>query len=260
MKASIAIGVGIVALCSLAALAVINLSGCAATEVALEHKDLKVSSEMSATIFLDVENRTSKTVYLDIRNTSDKEFELRPLIVARLAGQGYTVTDNAKEACYILQMNVLSVGTADPSALHQSLYAGWGGALAGGLAGTAAGYNKAGYWNSYNNSNKYAAIGVLIGGTAELVAGSLVKNVTYAVITDLQVLEHSDEPVQQTASSNLQQGDATHVLQTANSVQARKKYQTRIISTANKVNLKFEAALPLLANKLAKSVAGIFGS
>ena len=35
-------------------------------------------------------------------------------------------------------------------------------------------------------------------------------------------------------------------------------YQTRIASSANKVNLKFEEAQPILEDKLAASIAGIF--
>ena len=38
----------------------------------------------------------------------------------------------------------------------------------------------------------------------------------------------------------------------------KKKYQTRNVSTANKVNLKLENAINPLIQGLAKSVAGIF--
>ncbi|CZW98072.1 Enterobacterial TraT complement resistance protein [Enterobacter hormaechei] len=37
----------------------------------------------------------------------------------------------------------------------------------------------------------------------------------------------------------------------------RFKYQTRVVSNANKVNLKFEEAKPVLEAQLAKSIAGI---
>ena len=35
------------------------------------------------------------------------------------------------------------------------------------------------------------------------------------------------------------------------------KYQTRVVSNANKVNLKFEEAKPVLEDQLAKSIANI---
>jgi hypothetical protein len=49
------------------------MGGCAATQIALEHKNLSVQTQMSATVFLDVESRLEKTVFLDVRNTSDKD-------------------------------------------------------------------------------------------------------------------------------------------------------------------------------------------
>ena len=43
------------------------------------------------------------------------------------------------------------------------------------------------------------------------------------------------------------------VLETGN----QHKYQTRVVSNANKVNLKFEEAKPVLEDQLAKSIANI---
>src|SRR5580704_10355396 len=45
-------------------------TGCAATQIALEHKNLKVQTQMSHTIFLDAEKRAERSVFLDIKNTS----------------------------------------------------------------------------------------------------------------------------------------------------------------------------------------------
>ena len=228
-------------------------TGCAATEVALEHKDLDVQTKMSATVFLDVEKRSESTVLLDIKNTSDKELNVEELIRQRLTSKGYRIVSNPAEAFYILQVNVLQVGKADPSALKESLYAGWGGALGGAAAGAAIG----GATHGYGGAAYGGAIGGLVGGGAELIAGSLVKNVTFSMITDIQIMEKTDEKVTQTVNSSLQQGTGTQVQQTSSSVRERHKYQTRIASTANKVNLKFEEALPVLQEQLAKSIAGI---
>lgn len=103
-----------------------------------------------------------------------------------------------------------------------------------------------------------AGIGALAGGVGELVAGSLVKDVTYTIITDLMISERSVDKVAQTVQSNLQQGTASKILQTSESTVERKRYQTRIASSANKVNLKFEEALPPMMEGLARSISGIF--
>lgn len=234
--------------------AAVAFSGCAATEVAIEHKDLKVETKMSATVFLDVENRTAKTIFVDLKNTSDKEMDVRPLIESRLVSAGYSIVPNAQDAFYILQGNILQVGTADPSALQSALGAGFGGPVAGMAIGGVIGMNSHSMMGGYNG----AAIGGLVGGAGELIAGSLVKNVTFSMITDLQIMERTPEAVSQTVNSNLQQGTGTQVVQTSASTRNRRKYQTRIVSTANQVNLKFETALPVLQEQLAKSIAGIF--
>lgn len=46
-------------------------------------------------------------------------------------------------------------------------------------------------------------------------------------------------------------------MQTSSEQSNRLKYQTRVVSNADKVNLKFETAKPVLEAQLAKSIAGI---
>lgn len=228
--------------------------GCAATQIALEKKDLKVETQMSDTIFLDVEAQVERTIFVDIKNTSDKNIDVANPVMNLLSTRGYRVTLNPREAFYILQGNILYVGKADPSALRESLYAGYGGTLAGSLLGAAVGgatHGSTGAWVG-------AGAGALVGGAAELVAGSLVKDVTYTVVTDLMISEKSAEKVDQRVQSNLKQGKSSTIYQTSQSTTERKKYQTRIVSSANQVNLTFEEALPPLVDGLSRSIAGIF--
>lgn len=228
--------------------------GCAATQVAIEKKDLKVETLMSDTIFLDVEKNLPRTVYVDIRNSSDKDFDLLGPVTAKLAQRGYTVVADPAAASYVLQVNILQVGQADPSALRTSVYSGYGGALAGGLAGAvigaATGHGSGAYYGG--------AIGGLVGGAAELVAGSMVKDVTFSVITDVMVSEKTRDKVYESQQANLAKGKGTTVTQSIQKTSDRQRYQTRIASSANKVNLKFEEALPALQDGLARSIAGIF--
>jgi len=232
----------------------VAFAGCAATQIALEKKDLKVETQMSDTIFLDVEAQVERTIFVDIKNTSDKNIDIVNPVINNLTARGYRVTFNPKEAFYILQGNILYVGKADPSALRQSLYAGYGGALAGSMLGAVVG----GATHGSTGALVGAGAGALVGGAAELVAGSLVKDVTYTVVTDLMISEKSAEKVDQRVHSNLKQGRSSTIQQSSQSVTERKKYQTRIVSSANQVNLTFEEALPPLVDGLARSIAGIF--
>jgi hypothetical protein len=145
---------------------------------------------------------------------------------------------------------VLHVGTASPSALEASIRTGAGGPLAGGLSGAAIASST----NTSHGNLKGAAIGMAV----EMVAGSLVRDVTYSIITDVQITERTNDSVTRKLESHLQQGTGTQIIESSDSVGNRKKYQTRIVSSANKVNLKFEDALPSLQKQLARSIAGIF--
>jgi len=227
--------------------------GCAATQIALEHKDLKVQTQMSETIFLEPASPDKKTIWIDVKNTSDKNLDL-PGLPGLIAARGYKVVADPDKANYRLQVNILSVGMADPSALRDSLYAGWGGAVAGDAAGSAIGLAS----GSGTGVAAGGLIGGVVGGTAELVAGSMVKNVTYAIITDVQISEYSEKPVAEQQTAQLRQGTQTTLQQQVQDTSHWKRYRTRIGSSANKVNLSFEEAQPVIVDGLQRSLAGLF--
>lgn len=208
---------------------------------------------MSASIFMDLENQLERSVFVDVRNTSDKDIDVAGFIRQQIEARGYTIAENPRDAFYILQANVLYVGQADPSAIQQSLLAGYGGALGGGVVG-----GMLGAASSFKGAAIGTGVGALVGGVTEVVAGSLVKDVTYTIVTDLQIAEKTPEEVAQTVQSSLKQGTGTQVMQKSQSVRERRKYQTRVVSSANQVNLEWQEAEGPLLSGLAKSIAGIF--
>ena len=230
------------------------VSGCAATQVALEKKDLEVQTIMSDTIFLDIEHELDRTIFVDVRNTSDKDIEIENLIVKRLLNRGYQLAATPSEANYILQVNVLHVGVADPSALRESVYGGYDGALAGGIGGAIIGSTV----GSGRRVGIGAGVGGLLGGAAELVSGSLVKDVTYSMVTDVHISARTKGNVTQHQRANLAVGKGSSVQQTSSSITDRMRYQTRVATSANKVNLKFEEAMPVIEENLSMAIAGVF--
>lgn len=227
-------------------------SGCAATQTALSGKDLNVENRMSATIFLDIEKQTERSIFVDIRNTSAKDIDIAPFIISNLEGKNYRVTNDAKSAFYLLQANILFVGKTDRTALDQSIESGFGGILAGAAAGAAVSEAKNG------NILTGAAVGGFIGGAAEMISGSLVKDVTYSIITDIQISEKTDEKIDQESSSKLESGDDSSISGASGAVVNRRKYQARLATTANQVNLDFEDARPLIEDGLIRAISGLF--
>lgn len=237
----------------------LTLTGCAAMQVAIEKKNLKVETLMSDTIFLDVENQAGRSVFVDIRNTSDKDLNITHMITARLEGRGYTIAPSAKNADYILQVNILQIGQADPSALRSSVMSGYGSVLGGGLTGALAGAGIAAISGAGSAGMTGAlAGGAIAGAAAEMIAGSLVKDVTFSMVTDIMISEKTTFKVKESQRANLDVGRGTSRTQSIERQSNRQRYQTRIASIANKVNLTFQEALPALEDGLARSIAGIF--
>jgi len=229
------------------------LGGCAATATSLRYKDLDVQTKMSATIFMEPVAPQYRTIFIQVRNTSDKPFFIEQEVAAAIAARGYQIVLDPNQAHYILQANVLAVGRTDQSALESATGLGYGGVLAGATAGALLGSATG------HSAWKGAAIGGLAMGAAEVVAGNLVQVVWYAAITDLQISERTNAAVAEQFSSTLRQGTG----QTYNQQRSAKmtnvhKYQTRISSSARKVNLEFAEAEPYLRQGLVQAIAGMF--
>jgi len=231
------------------------LSGCAATQTMISKRNLDVQTKMSKTVFLNPIEEPKKTVYVEVKNTSDKSnFVISSQLKSGLEGKGYQVVSNLKNANYLLQANILQVGKMDPSSAERVFLGGYGSSLGsialGGTIGALA--------SSGNRSSTF--VGGLLGGVVDTVANAAVKDVVYTAITDLQISERVDRgtKVQQIEESNLEQGTGTVTRQTMSSQVGWMKYQTRILSSAEKVNLDFNEALPMLESGLANSIAGIF--
>ena len=223
------------------------LYGCAATQVALEKKNLDVQTKMSDSIFLDPVGPSKRTVFLQVRNTSDKqELNVQDAVRNSILSKGYKVLDDPELAHYLLQVNILQAGKTDPAAARDALLSGFGGAVAGVTAGAAMG-----------SSGKGLAAAGLIGGAVELVANSLVKDVTYSVITDIQISEKAKGKVITSSNHQLKQGNSGSTSVQYSEEGDKKRYQTRIVSTANKMNLTFDEALAELQKGLAGSISGL---
>ncbi|HAB23282.1 MAG TPA: complement resistance protein TraT [Pantoea sp.] len=225
------------------------LSGCSAMGTAIKKRNLEVKTQMSQTVWLEPSNE--KTVYLQVRNTSDKDMsDLQTLLAQDLRAKGYTVTSSPDTAYYWIQANVLKAEKMDLRQSQGFLSTGYEGAATGAALGAGI--------TAYNSNSGGAILGIgLAAGLAGMAADALVEDVNFTMVTDLQISERSKSTVTTDNIGALRQGNAGIKLQTSSEEGNRMKYQTRVVSNADKVNLKFEEAKPVLEAQLAKSVAGI---
>ena len=120
-----------------------------------------------------------------------------------------------------MQANVLQVGRTSRAAAEGAFAKGFGSALVGGAAG-------AGIGRAASDQTEAIIAGAVAGAAASAVADSFVQDVTYSIITDVQISERAAEGVMVTErmTQDLAQGRAASVL-SATEVHDWKRYQTR---------------------------------
>lgn len=228
---------------------VLVLSGCGAMGTAIKKRNLDVKTQMSETIWLEPSN--NRTIYLQIKNTSDKDMSgLQAKIASAVTAKGYQVVTNPDTAGYWIQANVLK---ADKMDLRESQ--GW---LSKGYEGAATAAALGAGITAYNSNSAGATLGVgLAAGLVGMAADAMVEDVNYTMVTDIQIAERTSTKVQTDNVAVLRQGTSGAKVQTSSETGNQHKYQTRIVSNANKVNLKFPEAQPVLEDQLAKSISNI---
>lgn len=224
------------------------LYGCAATHTAISKRNLDVETKMSETIFLDPVTPEMKTAFIQVRNTSgNQNLNLEQQVAQSLISKGYTIVNDPNKAHYLVQTNVLQVTKVDLKEAEDILEQGFGGGLMG--AGVAA----------VAGADGRTILGVgMVGAAVNMVANAMVKDNFYTIVTDVQISERTPQAhVTETLDSKLVQGTSSRKIVTSTEKTDWKRYQTRIISTANKVNLELEEAIPALVSGLSNSISGL---
>ncbi|EFD4382604.1 complement resistance protein TraT [Escherichia coli] len=195
-----------------------------------------------------LEPASERTVFLQIKNTSDKDMSgLQGKIADAVKARGYQIMTSPDKAYYWIQANVLK---ADKMDLRESQ--GW---LSRGYEGAAVGAALGGGITAYNTGSAGTTLGVgLATGLIGMAADAMVEDINYTMITDVQIAERTRTSVRTDNVAALRQGTSGSKIQTSTETGNQHKYQTRVVSSANQVNLKFEEAKPHLEDQLAKSI------
>ena len=236
----------------------VALAGCGAVHTAVAKRNLDVQTRMSHAVFLDPVSPDKRTVFVQVRNTSDKtNFDIEAPIKAAISGRGYRVVDDPEVAHFKLQAQVLSVSKASATAAEAALSAGYGGPLAGLATGAVVGGVAGGVTT---DSAVGTAAGAVVGALATTIANAAVQDVMFVAITDIQLSQKTAEGVtgQRDTQVDSSQGIGGSEQQTFSEITNEKRFRTRVMSTANKVNLKYEEAAPELTAGLTRVLSGLF--
>ncbi len=231
--------------CTVTVALILTITGCAAINTSIEKSDLDVQTRASESVFLEPVAPSKRIIFVSVRNTSDRDLEIKPRIVERLSNSGYQITQDPDEAYFMLQANILKVGKDNQQASDSYLEAGFTGAALG---------------NAVSGSSDTGK-GIVIGALVGIIADALVDDTLYTMVTDLQLRERprNNEVVTQQQSEESTQGSNTSISQSSSLSSVEWKiYHTRIVSTANQVNLEFDEAQAALEDGLIRSIAGFF--
>ena len=219
---------------------------CSTMHTVISKRNLDVQTKMSDTIWLEPAAANEKTVFIQIRNTSGKNLNIEQKITNILTSKGYRIVNDPSEAKYWLQANILKVDKVnldnENGFSDAVLGAGIGGVLGAQRSGgayTALGWGLAG-----------AAIGTL--------ADALVSDTAYAMVTDILITEKTGRNVQTSTRNSVKQGNSGSISSSSTGSSNMEKYSTKVLSTANQVNLNFNSAVPILEDELGKVIGGIF--
>lgn len=225
---------------------ILAFSGCGSVNTLVKKRNLDVQTKMSETIWLEPTDENTRTVFVQIKNTTGKPLTVEPQIKQLLVDKGYTIVKNPKQATYWLQANLLKMEKTD---LRQSDPFG-SGVLGAGVGAALGAYNT----GSINTAIGLGIAGALIGGAVD----ALVKDVAYVMVTDILISEKTTSKVKVGNINSVTQGTRGRKYVTSTATTNRNQYQTRVVSVANKANLKLEDAQPMLEEQLQEVIAGIF--
>lgn len=232
-----------------------TLFGCAASNTMLTKKDLDVQTKTSTAIFIDPVAPAKRTIFVDVKSGVE-EFDravFKRLLKESFAANdnGYKLIDDPEQAQFVLSAFVLNLEKASPSASQQALNRGYEGG--GIIAGAAIGGAARGDW-------KGAVAGGVVGGGIEMISGALVKDVTYMLVCDIQIKERTKNGavVKRATDISTKVSDQGYTQQSVDETSSMKEYRTRIVTTANKANLKLEEAAEPIYRKTTAAMSGFF--
>lgn len=237
------------------------LSGCAAIETSISKKDLVVQSKTSTAIFIEPVARAARTVYVEVRS-GVPEFDRRALgnfirTEFQKNENGYRIVDEPEQAAYTMSVYVLNLEQTSVGAAQAALKHGYAGETAlATTAGALVGSNR----GSARSTAGGALIGAAVASGTSTIANALVKDVTFMLVCDVQVKERAAKGalVRRDTQVDTKVSDAGSSRQTVSEVSDRKEYRTRVVTTANKANLKLEEAQESMFSKTAYALAGFF--
>lgn len=238
-----------------------TILGCSAVSTAVKKQDLILESHISHAVVLEPVSPDQRIVYTRVKDVSGNQMrkEMQRIMESNLKNEGFVITRDPKKATLMLDATILrsNKSSADEASayLNQGYQGGAEGALTGATIAAIAG-----------GSGKSTAGAALAGAAVGFLADTLVDDVYYTFVMDIELRER---PLEGDSISNTQDNKSTAGFSGKNKQVSSKRgsnvvrganfnwivHQTRIVTTANKMNLTIEEAIPAVQKRTADSLA-----
>jgi hypothetical protein len=239
----------------LLSLGLVWLGGCASLYTRISKGELRVESQMSDTVFLDPLSPADRIVFVDVRNTTGKTGldSVHGTLLGVFQRRGYEVTTDPTKARVMVQVNFLSMERTSEGAARSALDGGYGSPAGFELGALGAAIGSGG-----NDKNTTGAVGgALLGGLIGTLFDANTHDVTYAMVSDIQLSMRSDKDLTYKGKQNLSQGSSGSEVVKYDRKLPWIRYRTRVVTTANKVNLELNEAVPAMSGDLANTLGGL---
>ena len=169
------------------------------------------------------------------------------------ADEGYKIVDDPEKATYQLSVIVKNLEQASPTAAKAALNNGYGGEIMGGAVVGA-------LVSSDSDRGRGAATGGLLAGAGSFIANQMVKDVTFMLVTDIQITHKFRKGTygRKDSKVSLKAGSTGTSSQRVSEVTNALEQTTRVVTTANQANLKLMEAQPEMFRKHSYAISGFF--
>lgn len=244
----------------LGAFLIVSLVGCSAVSTAVKKQNLVVESRLSHSVVLEPLMPEERIVYVKVHDITGNKMRsaMTKSITENLKNEGVIVTTNPKKANLMLDATILTAKktTADEANSYLS------GGYKGGAEGALLGVGIAGMSGSNGKTMVGAAV---VGAAAGFFADMLVEDVYYTFVMDVQLRERPlegdmiDNSTKNATAKGISSKNSASSNISKSSVKRGSNFnwiihETRIVTTANKMNLDVEEAIPLVQEKTSYSL------
>lgn len=233
----------------LLAVMALGMASCSTGKMNAEYKNLRVNTQMSHSIFLEPVDPEQQIIYVKVKSsTGNKDFRLQNAISSEMRSLGYKVTNKPSEANFMLQANIRNYTSKSEAAdgTGESIV----GAVVGGVLGSAIGGGK--------GQDIATTLGAVAGGAAAQHMANNVVLVEYEALVDIVISERSQEKVDYNNFQENSGGIGNTVTANFTNKSNWKKYRTKLVTRAAKINLTEAEATPVIVNDIVTSLSSLF--